>query len=131
MRYGLIVDGVVVNVVEAALPPQGWVEVAASVGPGHTVSGGDYTAPAARRRLYTLSQWIDAMTAAELDVILDYVNGDAGTANQKRAARRVWECWRAQDRVDFNVAKNQQVLTWFVNNSGGVWTSQRAAELIG
>ena len=45
--------------------------------------------PAPRAR-YTLAEWIDALTAAELDVILDLVNGDTGTTNQKRQARRVW-----------------------------------------
>lgn len=85
----------------------------------------------APKRVYTLAEWIDAMTDAELDVILDYVSGDAGTANQKRAARRVWEYWRANNRVDFNRAKNVQVLAWLVANSGGVWAAQRATELAG
>lgn len=86
--------------------------------------------PAPRAR-YTLAEWIDALTAAELDVILDLVNGDTGTTNQKRQARRVWEYWRAVNCVDFNLAKNQQVLTWLVSNSGGVWTAERATALAG
>ena len=90
----------------------------------------DPDAPAPKRR-YTLAEWLDAMTDAELDVILDYVSGDAGTANQKRAARRVWEYWRATNVVDMNAAKSQQILTWLVANSGGVWTAARRTELIG
>lgn len=87
--------------------------------------------PEAGKRRYTLSEWLDALTDAELDAILDYVNGDAGTANQKRAARRVWEYWRATNLIDMNAAKNQQILTWLVANSGGVWTAGRRTELIG
>ena len=87
--------------------------------------------PEAGKLRYTLSQWIDALTDAELDVILDYVNGDTGTTAQKRAARRAWEHWRATNTVDMNAAKNQQILTWLVNNSGGVWTAARRTELIG
>lgn len=83
------------------------------------------------KRIYSLSEWLDAMTDAEQDVILDYVHGATGTANQQRAARRVWEYWRATNRVDMNVQKNQQVLQWLVTNSGGVWTAARRLELIG
>lgn len=90
----------------------------------------DPDAPPPKLR-YTLAEWIDALTDAELDVILDYLNGDTGTTAQKRAARRVWEHWRATNRVDMAVAKNQQILTWLVNNSGGVWTDARRTALIG
>jgi hypothetical protein len=83
------------------------------------------------RRRYRLSEWIDALTDAELDVILDYVHGASGTANQQRAARRVWEYWRAHNLVDFNLPKTIAVVTWLVNNSGGVWTAQRATALAG
>lgn len=83
------------------------------------------------RRRYRLSEWIDALTDAELDVILDYVHGASGTANQQRAARRVWEYWRAHNLVDFNLPKTVAVVTWLVNNSGGVWTAQRATALAG
>ncbi len=86
---------------------------------------------APNKKIYTLAEWIDALTADELDVILDLVNGDTGTAGQKRQARRVWEYWRALNRVDFNVAKNVQVVTWLVSNSGGVWTAPRATALVG
>ena len=85
----------------------------------------------ARKSVYTLSQWIDALTDAELDVILDYVHGASGTMNQQRAARRVWEWWRAHNRVDFNLPKTVAVVTWLVNNSGGVWTDARRTALIG
>lgn len=85
----------------------------------------------APKNAYRLAQWVDVLTDAELDAILDLVNGDTGTQNQRRAARRVWEYWRVNDRVDFNLAKNVAVLTWLVANTGGVWTSARAAELIG
>lgn len=87
--------------------------------------------PAQGKNAYTLAQWLDAMTDAEQDVILDYVNGDTGTTAQKRAARRVWEYWRATNIVDFNKQKNKDVLTWLVANSGGVWTNARKNELIG
>ncbi len=83
------------------------------------------------RRRYRLSEWIDALTDAELDVILDYVHGASGTANQQRAARRVWEYWRAHNLVDFNLPKTVAVVTWLVSNSGGVWTAQRATALAG
>ena len=83
------------------------------------------------RRRYTLSEWIDALTDNELDVILDYVHGASGTANQQRAARRVWEWWRAKNLMDFNLPKTVAVITWLVNNSGGVWTAQRATALAG
>lgn len=85
----------------------------------------------ARKLKHTLAEWIDALTADELDVILDLVNGDTGTAGQKRQARRVWEYWRAMNCVDFNVAKNVHVVTWLVSNSGGVWTAGRATALVG
>lgn len=133
-RYGLLTQGatgVVLNVVEASEQPAGWISVPVTVGPGHSYDGATWTPPAVRKRRYTLSEWIDAMTDAELDVILDYVNGDIGTTAQKRAARRVWEYWRALDRVDMALQRNQDVLTWLVNNSGGVWTAARRTELIG
>lgn len=100
---------------------------------GGEVIGREWVEPGfpPEKNRYTLAQWIDALTDAELDVILDYVSGDAGTTAQKRAARRVWEYWRSRNLVDLNLAKNVQALTWLVNNSGGVWTAGRVAALIG
>jgi hypothetical protein len=91
MRYGLIVDGVVVNVCEAPLPPQGWVEVPATVGPGHTFSGGVYTAPAARpptrritklafRNRFTDIEKLALYTAAESSVQLRVYLDDLAAA---------------------------------------------------
>lgn len=140
MRLAKVTGGVVINIISANaenyaahfsdyidLTPHPLVQI------GWIYSGGVFSPPTItqRKRTYTLAAWIDAMTDAELDVILDYVNGDTGTAAQKRAARRVWEYWRAVNQVDMNAAKNQQVLQWLVSNSGGVWTDARRLELIG
>src|SRR5574343_116570 len=108
------VTGILIN---GAEPSIGW-----------TFNGSVYAPPVpppARKNSYTLAQWIDVLTDSELDAILDYVNGETGTIAQKRAARRVWEYWRANNSIDFNIQKNRDVLTWLVNNSGGIWTNAR------
>jgi len=140
MRLAKVFSGVVVNIISSdaanyAAHFSSYVDLTGQpqVQIGWLYDGTTFSAPATVdvKRVYTLSEWIDALTDAELDVILDYVHGASGTANQQRAARRVWEWWRANDLVDFNLPKTVAVVTWLVNNSGGVWTAQRRDELIG
>ena len=140
MRLAKVTGGVVVNIISAdaanyAAHFSSYVDLTGQpqVQIGWLYDGTTFSAPTPIdvKRSYTLAGWIDALTDVELDVILDYVNGDTGTANQKRAARRVWEYWRATNLIDMNRQKNREVLTWLKNNSGGVWTDARVAALIG
>lgn len=140
MRLAKVESGVVVNIISAnaenyAAHFSDYINVTSlpAVQIGWLYSGGVFSAPTiiSLKNSYTLAEWLEAITDAEQDVILDYVNGDTGTTAQKRTARRVWEYWRATNIVDFNKQKNRDVLTWLVANSGGVWTNARKNELIG
>jgi len=140
MRLAKVEGGVVVNIISAnaenyAAHFSDYINVTSlpAVQIGWLYNGSTFSAPSVTqvKNSYTLAQWIDVLTDSELDAILDYVNGETGTIAQKRAARRVWEYWRANNSIDFNIQKNRDVLTWLVNNSGGVWTNARKNELIG
>jgi hypothetical protein len=135
-RYGLIVDGVVVNVVEQATPPTvpgNWVLLPAGVGPEQRQQGQNFVvARTARVAIIRGEALLSRLTEAEeaaLQVAMSDNPAGSGGARTTAAELRVWVRRTLATRAfDLRATATQ---TWLERlQTAGILAGGRAAAIV-